>query len=302
MTTNLLDQIRAFNRTYAQRMGLLSNRFLGTDLNVTELRILYELDEFGPTSARELTRRLELDEGYVSRIVEKFTARNWVQKTPNPKDARQRMLSLTRAGREAFAPMADASRNDIAERLKGTHLEQIAAHASAIEQLLDAPASKVELRDLLPGDAGWLIQQHGEHYAQSDGFDTSFEALVAEILADFLCNKVDGVDRAWIAARGGQRLGSIFCVKSGEPGVAKLRLFYLVPQSRGTGLGQRLLDACIAHARDTGHRKLVLWTHESHRAAGAIYAKNGFKLIASEPVHSFGVDMVQQSWELNLID
>lgn len=159
----------------------------------------------------------------------------------------------------------------------------------------------VTLRDLAIGDAGWLIQRHAELYVESDGFDATFEPLVAEILTAFMRTHDPATERAFIAVAGNERLGSIFCVQSGEPGVAKLRLFLLEPKARGLGLGQRLLDACLSFARDAGYRKMTLWTHESHRAACALYDKAGFRLTASKPVHSFGVDLVEQAWEIDLL-
>ncbi|MCG6903845.1 MAG: GNAT family N-acetyltransferase [Rhodobacter sp.] len=158
---------------------------------------------------------------------------------------------------------------------------------------------EIILRDLAIGDAGWLIQQHGELYAADEGFDHTFEALVAEILADYIRNRDSTCERAWIAVRGAERLGSIFCVRLDRQ-TAKLRLFLLVPQARGLGLGKRLLQACVAYARARGYRRLQLWTHESHRAACALYRAAGFSLIASAPVHSFGVDLVEQTWVLDL--
>lgn len=158
----------------------------------------------------------------------------------------------------------------------------------------------VTIRDLEIGDAGWLIQQHGELYARDEGFDASFEALVAKILAAYIRRRDPATERAFIAVRGKERLGSVFCVQSGEPGVAKLRLFLLVPGARGLGLGGRLLGACLDYARRTGYRQMRLWTHESHRAACALYARNGFRLTRSEPVRSFGADLVEQTWEIDL--
>ncbi len=158
----------------------------------------------------------------------------------------------------------------------------------------------VTIRDLEIGDAGWLIERHAVLYAREEGFDASFEALVAEILADYIRTRDPATERAFIAVEGENRLGSVFCVQSGEPGVAKLRLFLLVPDARGRGLGQRLLEACLAFARDAGYRRMRLWTHESHRAACALYQRNGFRLTASAPVHSFGVDLVEQTWEIDL--
>lgn len=158
----------------------------------------------------------------------------------------------------------------------------------------------ISFRDLAIGDAGWLIQRHGELYAETEGFDATFEPLVAEILVDFIRNRDPKVERAWIATSGDKRLGSIFCVKSKDPDVAKLRLFLVDPTARGLGLGQQLLDQCISHARLTGNHTLRLWTHESHKAACALYIKNGFHCTRSESVRSFGVDLEEQTWELDL--
>lgn len=158
----------------------------------------------------------------------------------------------------------------------------------------------IQFRDLSIGDAGWLIQRHGELYAEHEGFDETFEPLVADILVNFMRHRDPKVDRAWIAHQGPKRLGSVFCVASGEPSVAKLRLFLVEPSTRGTGLGQQLLTRCMDHARATGHHTLRLWTHESHKAACALYAKNGFACTESKPVRSFGVNLVEQTWELPL--
>ncbi|MBF9045200.1 GNAT family N-acetyltransferase [Rhodobacterales bacterium HKCCE4037] len=158
----------------------------------------------------------------------------------------------------------------------------------------------IDFRDLAPGDADWLIEQHGLHYARDEGFDASFGALVARILADFEAHRQAPVERAWIAWDGDRRLGSIFCVHGPDPKTAKLRLFLLVPEARGRGLGRRLLTLCLDHARAHGFRRLTLWTHESHRAACALYASAGFSCTASRPVRSFGVDLVEQEWTTDL--
>lgn len=158
----------------------------------------------------------------------------------------------------------------------------------------------VTLRDLAIGDAGWLIEQHASLYAEAEGFDHTFEALVAEILTAFIRDHDPETERAWIAWAGDRRLGSVFCCRGDAPGIAKLRLFLLVPEARGLGLGRLLLDTCIAYARDRGYRMIRLWTHESHEAACALYARAGFSCVSSIPVRSFGVDLVEQTWELTL--
>nr|WP_245866969.1 GNAT family N-acetyltransferase [Kandeliimicrobium roseum] len=169
-----------------------------------------------------------------------------------------------------------------------------------VEALLSQEPEEVRLRDLEPGDAGWIVARHGALYARDEGFDSSFEALVAEIVAAFLRSHDPGTERGWIAVRGDRRLGSIFCVRSGVPGVAKLRLFLLEPEARGLGLGRRMLHACMAFARAAGYARMSLWTHESHRAACALYAREGFTMTDSRPARSFGQDVVEQNWEIGL--
>lgn len=159
---------------------------------------------------------------------------------------------------------------------------------------------EIEIRDLGPGDIDWLVAQHGMLYARDEGFDDSFPVLVREILEAFERDHDPARERAFIAWRGGARLGSIFCVKGNAPGTAKLRLFFLLPEARGMGLGRRLLETCMGFARATGNTRMELWTHESHRAACALYAKAGWRLVRSERKRSFGVDVVEQGWEVDL--
>lgn len=157
----------------------------------------------------------------------------------------------------------------------------------------------IELRRFQDTDTEWLVAQHRDHYAREEGFDDSFGDLVAEILDDFNATHDPTCERGWIAEQGGRRLGSIFCVRRG-PGLAKLRLFLLTPGARGKGLGKRMLRTCMDYARDRGYREMQLWTHESHRAACALYAAFGWDLVESKPVHSFGCDLVEQSWKIAL--
>lgn len=157
----------------------------------------------------------------------------------------------------------------------------------------------VSLRLFGPNDAAWLVQRHGALYAQSDGFDDTFAPLVAGIIATFLADHDPGREAGWVAERNGRRLGSIFCVAAG-PSTARLRLFLLEPDARGVGLGKRLLNTCTAFARSAGYRDMMLWTHESHRAACALYRAAGWQMANSRPVHSFGVDLIEQHWSVTL--
>ncbi|QMU57256.1 MAG: GNAT family N-acetyltransferase [Boseongicola sp.] len=298
--TETLDAIRSFNRSFTQRLSLLSRNYLDSDLSVTEARVLFEICTGPPATAREFAIRLDIDEGYLSRLLNGFDNHGWITRRRSQSDARKQDISATEAGQNALAPLHDKSRADITRRLAGRDLKGIARSMNALNvQISGIDLAAVQLRGLGPGDAGWLIQHHAEHYAASDGFDASFEALVAEVLAEFL-RSPNQMDRAWIAHSDSLRLGSIFCVQTDTPKVAQLRLFYLTPPARGLGLGQRLLNACINHARNHGNHTLKLWTHETHRAATQLYKRSGFRMIASEPVHHFGQDCIQQNWELPL--
>jgi len=291
-----IDRLRRFNRDYPAGMGLLSRNDLNSGLSVAESRVLHELAGRPGVAARRLAEDLTLDEGYLSRIVKRFAARGWIRRVRARDDARQWHLSLTEAGAAACRPLVALSRAAVADRFATTDRADAAADAAdLLLNLMDPPTDEVVLRDLQPGDAGWLVEQHARLYFRDEGFDHTFEALVAEILADFLRNRDGAVDRGWIAARGSVRRGSIFCVRQ-DAETAKLRLFLLLPQARGIGLGRRMLDACMAHARATGHRRMQLWTHESHRAACALYRRSGWQPGASVPRRSFGQDVVEQHW------
>jgi GNAT superfamily N-acetyltransferase len=155
------------------------------------------------------------------------------------------------------------------------------------------------LRGLQVGDIGWVAHRQGILYAQEYGWDGTFEALVAEIAAQFVKNFDAEWENAWIAERDGQVLGSVFVVKVSEQ-EAKLRLLYVEPDARGTGLGRRLTQECIAFAQAQGYEKLTLWTNDILHAARRIYQEAGFVLVSEEPHHSFGVDLVGQYWSLDL--
>jgi DNA-binding MarR family transcriptional regulator/RimJ/RimL family protein N-acetyltransferase len=295
-----IDRLRAFNRFYTRRLGLLDRSYLGSGLTLTAVRGLYELAHPPGQTARGLATGLGLDEGYLSRLLKRFGQKGWLARRPDPADARARTLALTEAGLRAFQPLEARSRAEVGAMIAGLPAggqEALAAAAEAMQAALD-PGEPV-LRDLRPGDAGWLIGQHGALYASDEGYDVTFEALVAEILAAFLRGHDPARERGWIAEAGGRRLGSIFCVRLSDE-VAKLRLFLLVPEARGRGLGQRLLDTCTDFARAAGYRNMTLWTHESHRAACALYAKNGWQKLSEVPTHSFGQDVVEQEWERGL--
>jgi DNA-binding MarR family transcriptional regulator/N-acetylglutamate synthase-like GNAT family acetyltransferase len=308
--------VRRFNRFYTQKIGVLDDGLLGSAFSLAEVRVLYELAhwrdrEAGTPPAQTLTAsrlasRLGLDEGYLSRMLSGFENKRLVSRKPSAEDGREYVLSLTPRGRRAFAPLDDRSRAQVAALL--APLDQgaqgrLTGAMSTIEHLLspgerraDAPFT---LRAPRPGDIGWVTHRHGVLYAEEYGYDPSFEALVGEIAARFV-QKFDAArERCWIAERDGHILGCVFLVRKSRT-VAKLRLLLVEPAARGLGLGGRLVEECIAFARHAGYRKLVLWTQSELLAARRVYEQRGFKRVAEEAHHSFGRDLVAETWSLTL--
>ena len=299
---DIVDRIRAFNRFYTSRLGVLGRSYLGSGLGLTEVRILHDLSGGGPLRARALAQAMGLDEGQLSRTLSRFDRKGWLMRTVVEDDARQRDLALTEDGRRLADELRDRSRTEIAALIAPLGPGERALLAEAldtVERLIAGGAGEVTLRDLRPGDAGWIVSRHGALYAEDEGYDSGFEALVAEIVAGFLRAHDPRRERGWIAARGEARVGSIFCVRETDE-VSRLRLFLVEKSERGIGLAQRLLDACLDFARGAGYRRMRLWTHESHKAAGRAYARNGFRLVASAPARAFGQDVVDQTWERSL--
>ncbi|KQT10654.1 bifunctional helix-turn-helix transcriptional regulator/GNAT family N-acetyltransferase [Ramlibacter sp. Leaf400] len=296
--------VRGFNRFYTQRIGVL-DPYLGSEFSLTEVRVMYELAHRDQPTASELGRDLSLDAGYLSRILRRFEKQGWLERVPSPADARQSLMRLTPAGRDAFEPLQQRSRDEAAALLAPlppAQRDRAIAALQTVQRLLapeEAPARTVQLRDPRPGDLGWVVMQHGEVYAREYGYSSEFEALVAEVAAGYLRNFDPDQEKGWIAELDGERVGSVFVVRKSAT-VAQLRLLILSPHARGLGLGGRLVDECIAFARDKGYRKLVLWTNGQLDAARAIYAGRGFELVETEPLQAYGLALVGETWSLDL--
>ncbi len=306
-SANTIADIRRFNRFYTRWLGLLDEHLLASEFTLTETRVLYELAHREDASAAELARELAIDAGYLSRLLKAFDARGLLTKTASALDARQQRLSLSAAGRAAFAPLNRASKAQLVRQLTPLRPREAAEIATAmrrIESLLSrepapADAAPFILRAHQVGDIGWIAHRQGLLYAQEYGWDERFEALVAEIAAHFVQHVDPERERCWIAERDGQIIGSVFVVRQSAR-VAKLRLLYVEPAARGLGLGVRLVEECIRFAREKGYRRLTLWTNEVLTAARKIYVARGFRLVREEPHHSFGKDLVGQHWDLDL--
>jgi len=296
--------IRRFNRFYTRKIGVLEQQLLQSPFSLTEARVLFELAQDDNLTAKEIGAKLGLDAGYLSRIVHSFTEKNLVTRKPVPSDRRQYRLALTAKGYLAFGRLNQTSHADVADMLNALppgDRQRLVEAMTTIERLLDdeAPRPEATLRMHRPGDMGWVVQQHGALYAKEFGWDISFEGLCAEIAAQFLKDFDPSRERCWIAEIDGKQVGSVFLVKhSGE--IAKIRLLLIDPAGRGIGLGKRLVDECIAFARSCGYRKITLWTQSMLLAARGIYENAGFVRVASEPHHSFGQDLIGETWELTL--
>ena len=298
-------RVRRFNRFYTRQIGALDRDFLDSEFSLTEVRVLYELRHRERTTASTLASELGLDAAYLSRILRDFERRHLLAKAKSRADRRQTILRLTAKGRRVFDAI-DSRQHEVVRQMIGSlpsdARREIVDSMGRIERLLQ-PTTSVEpaytLRGLRPGDIGWVTHRHGVLYHQEYGWDERFEALVAEIVADFVKHLDPKRERCWIAELSGEIVGSIFCVKKSST-VAKLRLLYVEPSARKLGIGSALVDACIRFARQAGYRKMVLWTQSNLAAARRVYERAGFTLVAEEPHESFGAKLVAQTWEMDL--
>jgi len=303
--SDAISAVRRFSRFYTQRLRLLDKTLLKTEFSLTEARILYELAHHDALTATDLCGELDLDAGYISRILKKFEARGFIERQTSVPDARRSLLHITAAGRAAFEPMDRASREQVAALLAPLTRDQVntlTESMGAVERLLGGPAPEAASCILRPhriGDIGWVVRRHGQLYAQEYSWSGEFEAFVAEIGAHFIRTFDPRWEHCWIAERAGEIVGSIFLVRESDT-VAKLRMLYVEPEARGLGIGRRLVAECIAFARQKGYKTLTLWTNDVLVSARRIYEEAGFKLVKEEPHHSFGKDLVGQYWELAL--
>lgn len=302
-----IEAVRRFNRDYTRRIGVLRPGLLDSPYSLTEVRVMYELAHRDGAGAAELAQTLDLDRGYLSRILKRFAASGLLSRKTMPGDARRQRLGLTAKGRRVFASLEQRSRQQV-EAMLGpldrSGRERFLSALDAIQHTLSAtpaPApAPVVLRQHRPGDIGWVVQRHGELYFREYGYDERFEALVAEIAAGFVQHLDPRRERCWIAERDGERLGCIFLVAKSKT-VAKLRLLLVEPGARGLGLGRRLVEECVRFAREAGYRRIVLWTQGELDAARHLYAATGFHKTSESRHDDFGQrGLIAETWELKL--
>jgi len=297
--------VRAFNRFYTRKLGVLDQHLGRSPFSLSEARVIYELAHRDDVSAKEIGNELGLDPGYLSRIVQSFDEKGLITRTPLPTDRRQYQLSLTAKGRQTFAKLNLSSQNEVAAMLAQLPADDAARLTQAmatietvLEQRRSQPASVV-LRSHRVGDMGWVISKQGAAYAADYNWDISYEALVAEICAQFIKDYDAAREHCWIAEVGGEPVGSIFLVKATDE-IAKLRLLQVEKKARGLGIGRALVEQCIQGARERGYTRMTLWTQSILVAARGIYKSAGFELVATKPHHSFGHDLMGETWERDL--
>lgn len=304
-SASTIAAVRAFTRFYTRQIGLLDEGLHRSAFSLTEARVLYELAHRDGLTASDLVRDLGLDAGYLSRMLKKFEADGLVERAVHAADARQSVIALTARGGKAFAPLNESSQKQVLallEGLPGRESERLVRAMETVQRLMGARQQRSDpyvLRPLRVGDIGWITHRQGILYAQEYGWDGTYEALVAEILAAFVRNFDPESEAAWVAELDGEVVGSIFAVKKSDT-MAKLRLLYVEPSARGLGIGRRLVDECIAFARAKNYQTLTLWTNDVLVSARRIYQSAGFVLADEEKHHAFGKDLVGQNWNLDL--
>ena len=300
--------VRRFIRYYTRQIGVLRKTFLDSPYSLGEARVLYEIASCGAPMARDISRSLDLDPGYLSRVLRNFEKRGLIRKRTSAKDGRQSHLTLTPRGRKSFTPLDARSQRATAAmlaKLAPANQARLIAAMTTIETLLEGQIQNLAhqrqyiLRQPRPGDFGWIVKRNAELYAQDYGWLEPFEGVCAQIVADFVNKYDESRERGWIAEIDGENVGAVMLANDGD-GVARFRLLFVVPEARGLGIGVRLVDEAIRFARGAGYRKITLWTHSVLTAARHIYQSAGFKLMRSEEHRSWGEPVVSEHWDLEL--
>jgi DNA-binding MarR family transcriptional regulator/N-acetylglutamate synthase-like GNAT family acetyltransferase len=300
---NHIRAVRQFNRFYTRRIGLLNDAMLGSEFSLPEMRVLWEISHQADITASQLEELLGMDRSYLSRVIRGFREQGLVKTESSEFDGRVRHLKLTTKGLHyviAFEKKASAEVRGILGKLSDGHQDRLVAAMRTIESLLEPKGPQswpFVIREPRPGDFGWIIHRHGALYAQEYEWDSTFEALVAEIVAKYIRDYQPQREHCWIAEHEREIAGCVFLVERSAH-VAQLRLLLVEPSARGMGIGSRLVNECIWFARDAGYRKVMLWTNDILHAARHIYEAAGFKRVKSEKHRSFGHDLVGQTWEL----
>lgn len=305
VTDGDIGTVRAFNRFYTGVIGVLGEGLVRSPYSLTEARVIFELAQREDTEVLALRRVLGLDAGYLSRMLARFETDGLVVRERAPGDARRQIVRLTPRGREVFAMLDERSVAEIRELLDGLPAADrgrlLAAMRSIHGILGDRPRpDDFVLRPLRPGDLGWVVERNGALYDEECGWDRTYEALVAKVVADYVQHHDPKRENAWIADCDGVRVGGVFCVRRTDD-VAQLRLLHVEPDTRGMGVGAALVGECVRFAAAAGYTEIMLWTTALQRPAHRVYERAGFVLEEEEaPAERFGDVVHGQVWRKKL--
>lgn len=303
---NAVDEFRRFNRFFTKEIGLLDKHLPASDYTLAEGRVIFELAKNGEQTAADTGRSLGMDKAHLSRILARFAKRGLVSIRVSPDHGKRQLISLTQAGHEAFAVLNQGSQSQIEgllAPLDKNKRQQLVLSMQQIHTILAGSkqhGETVTYRDLRPGDLGWIAHRQAVLYHEEYGLDWTFEGLACEILGKFATHFNPEREAGWVAEHAGIVVGSIFLMQSELPDTAKLRLLYVEPSARGLGIGRTLVSKCVDRAKELDYRRLTLWTNDILGSARRIYQATGFRLVEEEKHHSFGHDLVGQTWVLDL--
>ena len=295
-----ITAVRAFNRFYTRFAGVLDAHYMQSDLSLVEARLLYEIANREAPLASELQEVLGLDAGYVSRILRRFQAKDWIVRARG-EDARRRPISLTEAGRIYFEALDARTRAQVAARIEGLSggdRDTLVAALTTVTGLLSGAEAPWHIRTFRTGDLALIASRQSILY-EPYGWERPMEILQGEVTTAFLRDFKPGREQCWVAERAGMMAGAIMLVDVGGD-VAQLRLLHVETRARGLGIGSALVDECVKFARDAGFSTIRLWTHTILTSARRIYEKAGFRLTSTEVHQEFGAPVQGETWELAL--
>jgi DNA-binding MarR family transcriptional regulator/GNAT superfamily N-acetyltransferase len=300
VTGEAVAAMRAFNRLYTNVIGVLRGGYLGSPYSLTEARLIFELGQREVTEVAQLRRSLDIDAGYLSRILARFEADQLITRERSGADARRQVIALTEAGRTIQAGLDAQAAGQIGTLLAGLSGPARRRLLAGIREVTGVLAGADQLRSYVlrpprPGELGWVVQAQTAGYTQQYGWDGTYEAMVARIVADYAEHRDPKREAAWIAEVDAEPAGSVFCVRKSDK-VAQLRLLYVDASARGLGIGARLVEECLRFAQEAGYREIMLWTNGVLAEARRIYQRAGFKLVDEAPHRSFGQDLIGQNW------
>jgi DNA-binding MarR family transcriptional regulator/GNAT superfamily N-acetyltransferase len=297
--------VREFNRFYTNVIGLLRGKYLDSPYSLTEARLLFELARHDASEVTDLRRVMDIDAGYLSRILARFESDGLITRQRSAADGRRQVIRLTATGRAAISYLDSSAAQDTGQMLSLLSAEDQGRLLDAMRTITDVLADSPEprgylLRDPRPGDLGWVIQRNAEVYAAEFGWDQTYETLVAGIVAGYAATMDPKREAAWIAEVDGARAGCVFCMREDDT-TARLRLLLVEPWARGLGIGGRLVEEVLRFARQAGYTSITLWTNDILAGARRIYQRAGFTLDSESAHHSFGHDLVGQTWSRSLL-